>query len=310
MFKKNNHSEDKLELTSEKDFKEYDEILSIKNEQQIQKRKTRKKVNSLLLVILSFATAISFIFFVIDIQDADEEPQSIERQYGNIPKANNNSKNKDIIYLESANSNASIFNRPSSFSDVIDDIKNYSLSDIKLPDFKATEQPTDDSSNVKGNTSSNNETTLESEKNNELEEDIANERVEANYIRTVDGDTAIFEVDGNEITARFLLIDTAEIAHSDDEVSEPFADEAAAFTKQRLENATIIELEKSNYNQVDAYDRHLVYVWLDDKLLQQELLSEGLAKIAYVENDKMPYLNELREVETQAQEEKIKLWSN
>ena len=50
-----------------------------------------------------------------------------------------------------------------------------------------------------------------------------------------------------------------------------------------LSNAKIIEVEfDKNSKKQDKFDRYLAWIWVDNKLLQEQLISEGLAKVDYV----------------------------
>lgn len=124
----------------------------------------------------------------------------------------------------------------------------------------------------------------------------------------VDGDTAKFVYKKDVITARFLAIDTPETKHPNKEV-EPFGPEASEYTCNRLTNANKIVLEfDSNSDEKDKYDRYLVWVFVDDSLLQKELISEGLASVAYLYGD-YKYTNELEEIEQIAEDNKLGIWS-
>ena len=133
-------------------------------------------------------------------------------------------------------------------------------------------------------------------------------KIEVTLNRTVDGDTVIFDLieNDNSIKTRFLAIDTPE---STTEI-EPFGKEASDFTKTKLTNAKKIVLEyDNNSTQTDKYNRHLVWVWVDDKLLQSLLIENGLAQIEYIYGD-YKYLEELKEKESLAKANKIGIWQD
>ena len=133
-------------------------------------------------------------------------------------------------------------------------------------------------------------------------------KIEVKYSKSVDGDTAKFELDGKEITVRFLGIDTPETVHPT-KGEEPYGKEASNYTKQKLENADKIEIEyDDNASETDKYERALVWVWVDDTLLQEELISNGLAR-TYMLQDNYKYAWILQENEEKAQEEKVGIWS-
>ncbi len=137
----------------------------------------------------------------------------------------------------------------------------------------------------------------------------ANEKVEVTFSKCVDGDTAKFILNGEEITARFLAVDTPETVHPTKE-EEPFGKEASNYTCEKLTNASKIVLEYDDgSDKTDKYDRHLVWVFYDDNFLQEELLSLGYAKIAYIYGD-YTYTDELQQVENNSRQNKIGLWSD
>ena len=133
-------------------------------------------------------------------------------------------------------------------------------------------------------------------------------KIEVKYSKSVDGDTAKFELDGKEITVRFLGIDTPETVHPT-KGDEPYGKEASNYTKEKLENAHKIEIEyDENASETDKYERPLVWVWVDDTLLQEELISNGLAR-TYMLQDNYKYAWMLQENEEKAKEEKVGIWS-
>lgn len=135
------------------------------------------------------------------------------------------------------------------------------------------------------------------------------EKVEVTLSATVDGDTAKFNLNNEIVTVRFLAIDTPETKHPDKGV-EPYGPEASNFTKEKLTNAKKIVLEyDNNSTKTDKYNRHLAWIWVEDELLQDLLIENGLAKVEYVYGD-YKYLEQLREKETVAKQNKVGIWQN
>ena len=63
---------------------------------------------------------------------------------------------------------------------------------------------------------------------------------------------------------------------------EPFGKEAAELTQSLLENASSIQIEYQTDNETeDKYQRKLVWVFVDGKLLQEELAKAGLVEDVY-----------------------------
>ena len=124
-------------------------------------------------------------------------------------------------------------------------------------------------------------------------------------VKCVDGDTANFNLNGEVIKTRFLAIDTPESTKE----KEPYGKEASNFTCEALTNAKKIEIEYDHdSNKTDKYSRHLVWVFVDGKLLQEKILAEGLAEIAYLYGD-YKYTEDLQKVEAKAKEKKLNIWS-
>lgn len=136
----------------------------------------------------------------------------------------------------------------------------------------------------------------------------SNERIEVTYSESVDGDTAKFKLKEETIIVRFLGIDTPETVHPS-LGEQPYGKEASNYTKEKLQNANKIELEyDSNSLKTDKYGRHLAWIWVDDSLLQEELIREGLAQ-TYMLQDNYTYAWILQEKQEEAKEEKVGIWS-
>ena len=124
--------------------------------------------------------------------------------------------------------------------------------------------------------------------------------------KCVDGDTAWFKSGDEIIKARFLAIDTPE---STIQVEE-YGKEASKYTCDELTNAKKIELEYDpDSDKTDKYERHLVWVFVDGKLLQEKILTKGLAQVEYIYGD-YKYLDNLYQVEKEAKKSKVGIWSD
>lgn len=86
-------------------------------------------------------------------------------------------------------------------------------------------------------------------------------------IKVIDGDTVIV---ANGEKVRYLGIDTPERG-------EPFYQESSQANRRLVEGKTI-RLE-SGYRERDSYDRILAYVWVDDILVNAELVQGGYARV-------------------------------
>ncbi len=125
---------------------------------------------------------------------------------------------------------------------------------------------------------------------------------EVDFVSCVDGDTAIFEIEGKEESVRFLAIDALEI-------NEHHGKEASNYVCNALNKASRITLEFEEDSYKDKYNRVLAWVFVDDKLLQEELVSKGLAQVKYLYDD-YKYVEQLFELQEKAKSEKIGLWGD
>ena len=116
------------------------------------------------------------------------------------------------------------------------------------------------------------------------------ERISVNVTRVIDGDT----VDTDIGRIRMLGINTPE-------KKNPGYEEALDFLKQ-YENKTI-ELEERGK---DKYNRTLAYIYYQNKLLNSEILRQGLANL-YVYDEDENY-QELEKAEKYARDNNLGLW--
>jgi len=96
----------------------------------------------------------------------------------------------------------------------------------------------------------------------------------------VDGDTVRVEAGGHTITVRLIGVDTPEVAdrHDPSVPPQPFACEAAAFTRRTLMGKSV-RLEYESHERFDRYGRTLAYVFLDDgTFFNRELVRDGYAR--------------------------------
>ena len=135
---------------------------------------------------------------------------------------------------------------------------------------------------------------------------FAKEQVE--FSKCVDGDTFKIVMDNEIKTVRMLAIDTPESVHPTKE-AEKYGKESSKYTCDLLTNAKKIELEyDNNSDKLDKYNRVLAWVFVDDYLLQDILVRNGYAEVAYLYNE-YKYTNILKEHETLAKLEKLNIWS-
>jgi micrococcal nuclease len=134
----------------------------------------------------------------------------------------------------------------------------------------------------------------------------SSKRFPVKLIKVIDGDTIKITINNNDETVRFLLIDTPESVHPTKPV-QPFGKEASNFTKKMMINgSTEIELDVS---ERDKYGRLLAYVYVDGRSVQEALLREGLARVAYVYAPNIKYVDEYRKIQSEAQKKEKGIWS-
>ncbi|WP_404452404.1 thermonuclease family protein [Virgibacillus necropolis] len=128
------------------------------------------------------------------------------------------------------------------------------------------------------------------------------------FIRVVDGDTLLVNINGKEEYIRLLLVDTPETKHPDKEV-QPFGPEASQLMKDTFSPSEPIRIEYGSEKR-DKYDRLLAYVYTKDgQMFNKMLLEKGLARVAYVYPPNDRYVESFREIESKAKRKEIGIWS-
>jgi micrococcal nuclease len=133
------------------------------------------------------------------------------------------------------------------------------------------------------------------------------QRIKVKLENAVDGDTIEILYNGKSESVRFLLVDTPETSHPR-LGKQPFGEEAKAFTAQIVQNANELELEFDIGPQRDKYGRLLAYIYADGKMVQEELLKQGLARVAYIYPPSTRYVDPFRALQEQAQQAGIGIW--
>lgn len=137
-------------------------------------------------------------------------------------------------------------------------------------------------------------------------EPVKDNTIPATVERVVDGDTLKVQVENREETIRLLLVDTPETKHPTKPV-QPFGPDASQFAKDTLEGKEIgIEIDVS---ERDKYGRLLAYVWIGDSMFNEMLLEEGLARVAYIYQPNVKYVDHFQSIQREAQEKGIGIWS-
>jgi micrococcal nuclease len=121
--------------------------------------------------------------------------------------------------------------------------------------------------------------------------------------RVVDGDTLLLR-DGARV--RLMGVDTPETVKPDYPV-EPWGPEASDFTRSFVGTGEVrLQFDRE---RTDRFGRYLAYVWVGDRLLNEELLRAGLARWepGYHYNQAMK--TRFRRAQREAQQARRGLWS-
>ncbi len=106
---------------------------------------------------------------------------------------------------------------------------------------------------------------------------------EYRIVDVIDGDTVIID-DAKNSRVRYLGIDTPEIAHQDSP-GDPMSEQAKDFNEKLVQGKRVkLEFDDEKY---DVYGRILAYVYVEDLLVNEELLKEGLATVLIIEPNSM-----------------------
>lgn len=136
---------------------------------------------------------------------------------------------------------------------------------------------------------------------------LAIDKMEASFSRCIDGDTAELIIEEREVKIRLLAVDTPETKHPK-KGEEPFGKEASNYTCEALKKAEKIEVKyDQNADKKDKYERNLVWVFVDDELLQEQLVELGYAKVAYLYGE-YEYTPLLKEKEELAKSSGLGIW--
>jgi micrococcal nuclease len=125
-------------------------------------------------------------------------------------------------------------------------------------------------------------------------------------LRVVDGDTFLLKKD--RLRVRLQGVDTPETVKKNTAV-EDWGPEATEFTKQFITDANFKIDVTVDGEGVDQHGRHLAFVWHEGRLLNEELISNGLAraKLGYDYSQRMK--DRLRSAQDRARRQKLGIWS-
>jgi micrococcal nuclease len=122
--------------------------------------------------------------------------------------------------------------------------------------------------------------------------------------RVVDGDTLLLA--NSKERVRLIGANTPETVKQNSPV-EPWGPEATAFTKSFLSNGNV-RLEFDSQRR-DKYGRMLAYVWVGDRMLNEELIREGLARAETQYSYSSAMKARFRRAEAEARAARKGIWS-
>lgn len=120
--------------------------------------------------------------------------------------------------------------------------------------------------------------------------------------RVIDGDTIVFTYNNKDVKGRLLCIDAPEDTHK----KQAWGHEATLYLRKLIEGK-MIEIEFDN-DERDKYGRYLIHVTYNGQSVQQLLLQQGLARIAYI-YDQYKYIDDYKAAEKEAKRTKKNIWS-
>lgn len=133
-------------------------------------------------------------------------------------------------------------------------------------------------------------------------------KIPVKFERTVDGDTVMLLLNGQSFKARYLMVDTPESV-KDGVKPQPYGKDAAKRNEALLKSAKQVYVMFDNGPKADDYDRALAYVYADDMLVAEQLVTEGLASVSYVKPPNNTFEKELRQAQEEAKKKKLNIWS-
>ncbi len=124
--------------------------------------------------------------------------------------------------------------------------------------------------------------------------------------RVVDGDTILLRK--GRARVRFQGIDTPETVKENSPV-EAWGPEASAYTKKFVREAGGRVRLEIDGEPVDQYGRNLAFIWSDDRMLNEELVRQGLAKAKLAYDYSNAKKNLLRRAQDDARRQRRGMWS-
>jgi micrococcal nuclease len=130
------------------------------------------------------------------------------------------------------------------------------------------------------------------------------EKPNATVTRVIDGDTIEANFRGRTIDVRLIGIDTPETVDPSEPI-ECYGPAASRFTTRALEGERV-RLE-FDVERLDRYGRTLAYVWLANRMFNEQLVTEGYANVSTFPPN-VKYVERFRAAQKVARSENRGLW--
>jgi micrococcal nuclease len=128
--------------------------------------------------------------------------------------------------------------------------------------------------------------------------------LDAIVLHVDDGDTIDVRIDGHIERIRYIGIDAPEVAH--DGVGAAPGGEAAAQLNRILVAGRRVRLELDRETR-DRYGRLLAYVWIDDTMVNLEMIRRGYARALTIKPN-VRYARRIARAEAIARDARLGLW--
>jgi len=124
--------------------------------------------------------------------------------------------------------------------------------------------------------------------------------------RVVDGDTLI--LNSRRLRVRLQGVNSPETLKPDSPV-EPWGPQASDFTKQFIRDAKGFVRVEIDGEPTDQHGRHLAFLWDGDRLLNEELVRNGLARATLHYDFSERKKERLRRAQRDAKRDAVGIWS-
>ena len=123
-----------------------------------------------------------------------------------------------------------------------------------------------------------------------------------------DGDTIYVDYNGKSRGVRLIGIEAPETEDSSKEGSRCFNKQAKSYLNNKVSDSEVYLEYDESQGEVDAYDRLIRYVWIDDELVNLSLIEDGYAK-EFTFNNEYKYKDQFNKAQAKAKRDGLGLWT-